>query len=157
MKAFQFALQKALDIRARQLALDEAKFQAAAASVAQADREREILLQARQAAEAQVRRAEGVRGEELSALEWFRKRTSAEEQRIAHVRAQRVQTLEQERAAMLETRRRVRLLERLKESRYAEWSAQAVKEIEEMASESYLAQWRRKAVSGSAPGDGDKS
>jgi hypothetical protein len=133
MKAFLFPLQKALDLRARQLALDEAKFQAAAASVAQADREREILLQARQAAEAQVRRAGGVRGEELSALEWFRKRARAEEQRIAHVRAQRVQTLEQQRDAMLEARRRVRLLERLKESRYAEWSSQAAEEIEETA------------------------
>lgn len=146
MKAFQFTLQKALDIRSRQLALDEAKFQAAAASVAQADREREILLQARQAAEAQVRRAEGVRGEELSALEWFRKRASAEEQRIAEIRAQRVRTLEQEGGAMIEARRRVRLLERLKENRYTEWRVRASKEIEEMASESYLAQWRRKAT-----------
>lgn len=145
MKSFRFPLQKALDIRSKQSALAEAKFQEAAAAVAHADREREIVLQARAAAEIQVRRSEGTRGEELAALGWFRRRAAAEEKRIAQVRAERVRMLEASRTAMLEARRQFRLLERLKEKRWAEWSAEAAKEMEELASESYLAQWRRDA------------
>jgi hypothetical protein len=130
MKSFRFPLQRALDIGSRRLALAEAKFQRAAASVAHSDREREILLQARDAAENQVRRAEAVPGGELATLGWFHKRAAAEEKRIAQVRAERVRILEASRAAMLEARRQFRLLE----------------EMEEPASESYLAQMRRGAA-----------
>jgi hypothetical protein len=42
---------------------------------------------------------------------------------------------------MLEARRWLRLLEKLKERRYAEWSAAAANELEETASESYPARW----------------
>jgi hypothetical protein len=136
MKSFRFPLQRVLDIGSRELALAEVQFQGAAASIAHADREREILVQARDAVERQVRRAEAVPGRELAALEWFHKRTAAEDKRIVRVRAERVRILEASRAAMLEARR---LLEQLKEKRWAEWSGEANEEMEEPASESYLA------------------
>ena len=41
---------------------------------------------------------------------------------------------------MLEARRHCRLLERLKERRLAEWKAACDHEMDELASESYLAQ-----------------
>ena len=44
---------------------------------------------------------------------------------------------------MLEARRRCRLLERLKERRLAEWTAERDQELEEMAAETYLARWSR--------------
>jgi flagellar export protein FliJ len=143
MKSFQFPLQKALDLRATQLELEEAGFERAAAVVAAIDREREALLEARAAAERQVRGALSVPGEDLAALGAYRRHAEAEEKRIAQRRAQAVQALDQQRGVMLEARRRLRLLERLKERRQAEWTAGAAKELEEMASESYLAQWRR--------------
>ena len=44
--------------------------------------------------------------------------------------------------AMLEARRRCRLLERLKDRRLAEWSKARDRELEELASESFLARWQ---------------
>ena len=146
MRAFRFPLQKALELRARQLDLEEAKFQRAAAALAAVDREREVLLSSLTAAEALVRGVATVPGEDLAALGAFRVRTGAEEKRIAQRRAQSEKALEEQRSIMLEARRRLRLLERLKERRHAEWSAEAAKELEEMASESYLARWRRDAA-----------
>jgi hypothetical protein len=52
---------------------------------------------------------------------------------------------------MLEARRRLRLLERLKDRRMAEWRAARDKELEELASESYLAKWQRRRKSSEAP------
>lgn len=146
MRAFRFPLQKALELRARQLDLEEAKFERAAAALAAVDREREILLSSVTAAEALVRGVAPVPGEDLAALGAFRVRTGAEEKRIAQRRAKSEMALEEQRGVMLEARRRLRLMERLKERRHAEWSAEAAKELEEMAAESYLARWRRDAA-----------
>jgi hypothetical protein len=145
MQAFRFTLEKALEIRARQLSLAELEFQRAAAALAHTDREREILLSARLSAESQIRRASALAGEDLLALEWFHRRSQKEERRLLHLRAEREQIVEERRAAMLEARRRLRLLERLRERRYSEWSARTAKEIEDLASESHLATWRREA------------
>jgi hypothetical protein len=48
------------------------------------------------------------------------------------------------RSVMLEARRRFRLLERLKERRLAEWRLALDKDLQELASESYLAGWARR-------------
>jgi hypothetical protein len=48
---------------------------------------------------------------------------------------------------MLEARRRCRLLERLKEHRLTEWTAERDREVEEIAAESYLARWSRRRTS----------
>jgi hypothetical protein len=47
-------------------------------------------------------------------------------------------------AALLEDRRRCRLLERLKERRWAEWQLARDRDLEDLASDSYLAQWTRR-------------
>jgi hypothetical protein len=121
--------------------LEEAKLQQAAAALAVVDRERESLLKGRADAEALVRGGKAVAGEVLAALGAFRLHTDTEAKRIAQRRLQRENALEEQRKVMLEARRKLRLLEKLKERRYAEWSAAAAKELEEMASESYLARW----------------
>jgi flagellar export protein FliJ len=150
MRAFRFPLQKALELRARQLEIEEAKFERAAAALAAVDHESQILLSECATAESVVRGAAAVPGEDLAALGGFRRHAGAEEKRIAQRRAQNEKALEMQRSLMLEARRQLRLLERLKERRHAEWSAEAAKELEEMASESYLARWRRDAGDGAA-------
>ena len=56
-------------------------------------------------------------------------------------RAAQVKKLEAAEAAMLEARRRSRLLERLKEQRAEEWRTAENRALETVASETYLAQW----------------
>ena len=51
--------------------------------------------------------------------------------------------LGEQQKVMLEARRRCRLLERLKERRLAEWTAERDRELDEIAAESYLARWSR--------------
>lgn len=142
MNAFRFPLQKALDLRQFQLHLEEAKFERATANLAAVDRERDALRAARATAEHQVRAA-AVLGRDLTALDAFRRRAHIEEGRIAARRGQCEAIREERRRATLEARRKLRLLERLKERRQAEWNAAAAKELEEIASESYSSQWVR--------------
>ena len=46
---------------------------------------------------------------------------------------------------MLEAQRQCRLLEKLEQRRHAEWRRAADKEVEDLAAESFLARWSRKA------------
>jgi hypothetical protein len=145
LKAFKFPLQKALELRQMQLEMEEANFQRAAMILAAVDRERDALLAAAAEAEAQVRAEPVVPGQDLASLGAYRRHTKTEEKRIAARRMECVKAMEVRRAAMLEARRAVRLLERLKERRLAEWTAGANKELEELASESFLGQMAARA------------
>jgi len=66
-----------------------------------------------------------------------------EQGRLAAKRSECARMAAAQQASMLEARPRLRLLERLKERRLAEWTAACDREMEEVASESYLAQWGR--------------
>ncbi len=151
MKSFQFPLDRALAVRGKQLELAQAAFQKAAAALAAVDRERASLTAAQLASENglenDARRA-GVPGEELNALEGFRLGVESRQRRLTVRRQQATQTLETRRLELLEARRRSELLQRLRARRYAEWRAEADREIEAAAAESYLARWSVKM-----PGD----
>ncbi|SPE29220.1 conserved hypothetical protein [Candidatus Sulfopaludibacter sp. SbA3] len=91
----------------------------------------------------EVRKWSPVSGRDLAALGGFRLHVKMQERAIAARRAERQKLLEAQQAAMLEARRRCRLLERLKERRRAEWQAASDREVEEVAAESFLAGWAR--------------
>jgi hypothetical protein len=121
MTTFQFPLQKALDWRRTQLTLAEARVQQQLAALAAIDQARAELDAMGQRTEAEVRQFAPLDGGHLGALGTFR----------LAIRA-----------------RRCRLLERLKERRWAEWHKAAERELDELAADSYLAQWaRRRALS----------
>ncbi len=90
-----------------------------------------------------MRQWKPVAGRDVTALGGYRLHVMAQEQEIAVSRAKHQTALEAQEAVMLEARRRCRLLERLRERRRAEWQAAGDREVEELASESYLAGWAR--------------
>ncbi|MDR3700482.1 MAG: hypothetical protein P4L56_12640 [Candidatus Sulfopaludibacter sp.] len=143
MNSFRFNLQKVLDWRQTQLDLEEARFKQQLAAVAELDRARAALEAAGIHAEVQVRQWRPVAGRDVTALGGYRLHVMAQEQEIAVSRAKSQSALDAQEAAMLEARRRCRLLERLKERRRAEWQAAGDREVEELAAESYLAGWVR--------------
>ena len=143
MKSFEFQLQKALEWRQAQLELEEVKFKQHLAEVASLDSARAALRAAGSHAEVQVRGWQPVAGRDVTALGGYRLRVQEQEQEIAGRRAQRQTALEKQQAAMLEARRRCRLLERLKERRQNEWQKAGNRELEELAAESFLAAWVR--------------
>jgi flagellar export protein FliJ len=145
MNAFRFPLQKVLELRRKQLELAEAQYKQQLAAVAELDRLRAETEAAGARAELEVRQQTSVPGRDLMALNHFRLRVKNDEARIAaqRVEAARESAVRQE--AMLQARRSSRLLDRLRERRLEEWEAARDRELDEIASESYLAQWNRRA------------
>jgi hypothetical protein len=141
MNAFRFRLEKVLEWRGKQLELEENKFRREIAALAALDCVRAELEAAGVKAEVQVRQSRTILGRELAALGEFRLLVRSREADIARQRAERVKSLAARKAALLEAQRRCRLLERLRDRRLEEWRLAGNKETEDLASETYLAQW----------------
>ena len=146
MNCFKFPLQKVLDWRRTQLELEEIRFRQQSAAMAELDRASAQLNAAGQTAERRVRDWNPVAGGELAALGSFRLHVKLKETELARPRAECRKELGRRENVMLEARRRLRLLERLKERRLEEWCAARDKELEDLASEAYLAKWKRRAL-----------
>jgi len=139
--AFRFSLEKALGWRRSELELAEIKFQQLTAAVAAVDKALAELETAGIRAEILVRDWSPVCGRDLAALGSFRLHVRKKNTELAARRAECAGRLAAGRSAMLEARRRFRLLERLNQRRFEDWRLARDKELEELASESYLARW----------------
>jgi hypothetical protein len=144
MSAFRFPLQKALELRRRQLEREEARHKLRVAEVAALDRARAEAESARTSAGRQVRDWKPLTGEDLAALDRFRLHMQSEGVRIAERRKETARLAAEQEATMLDARRRCRLLEKLRERRLAEWQAAQDRELDERAAESFLAGWNRR-------------
>jgi hypothetical protein len=143
MTSFRFPLQRVLDWRKTQLELEEVRFKQQLMAVAELDRARAELEAAGMKAETEVRDWNSLAGGDLAALGSFRLDVKKKDGEIAARRVEGQKILETQQRKMLEARRGCRLLERLKERRLAEWTSARDHELEELASESFLAKWGR--------------
>jgi hypothetical protein len=146
VNAFRFPLDKALEWRQKQLELEEVRYRRQAAAIASLDRQRAEAEAAGIRAEIEMRQQPSVEGRELAALDRFRLRVKRDEAQIAQQHADAARILAERQAAMMEARRRAKLLERLRERRLEEWESKCDRELEEIASEAFLAQWNRRAL-----------
>jgi len=144
VKSFQFPLQRALEWRRTELQLAEARLHQQLAELAELDRARAELEAAGIRTEVEVREFNPLAGRDLTALGSFRLLIKVREKEIAGRRVECRRELAARRAGLSEARRRCRLLERLKERRWTEWQLARDRELEELASDSYLAQWNRR-------------
>lgn len=144
MNAFRFPLQKALDWRRTQLTLEESRYRQQLAEVGALDRSRAEAEASGIRAEMEIRESSSVRGSDLAALDRFRIRMKSEQARIALQREAAIHELSGRQEAMLLARRRCRLLERLRERRLRDWQTKRDGELDDVASESYMAQWSRR-------------
>lgn len=145
MKAFRFPLEKVMEWRRTQLEMEEAGFRKQLAAMAELDAENRRLLESGNAAERQVRDWNPVAGSELEALGSFRLHVKMKETELAIPRADCHKELMRRKNAMLDARRRLRLLERLKERRLQEWRVEEAHELDSLAAESYLSRYSRSA------------
>jgi hypothetical protein len=143
MTSFRFPLQKVLDWRRTQLEMEEIRFKQQIAALADLDRTRAELEATGIKAEIQVRGWNSLAGSDLAALGSFRLDVKQKENEIASRRVECQKTFEAQQRTMLEARRRCRLLERLKDRRLADWTSARDHELDELASESFLAKWGR--------------
>lgn len=148
MRRFVFRLESVLRWRRSRFELEQNRLRELAA-----ERDR-IRLRLRRLEE-QRRRLEGellasgtLSGAELAALEAWRLRQRVERARCEQALAEAERRVEAQREQALEARRRLRLLERLKERRYAEWQTEADREAEALAAECHLARRGRGGAMG---------
>ena len=143
MKRFQFQLSRVHELRREQLEVEEAKLG--------------LLLAERQALEAESLRIENeaaatrvslmvtgsAESQDLVASDTYLRRLAVERKKHAARTAEWQGRAAAQRHAVVEARRRVRLLDRLEERRRAEWGKAVDREQENLSAELFLARWKR--------------
>jgi len=144
MRAFEFPLRRALEWRRTQLELAENKLRRMAAELEELALAAVKLDMVKRRAEQAVRESAAVEAGDLWALAAYRERLLAEQRALALRRRECERQVAVERQKVLEAQRQCRLLEKLAESRRAEWRLAMDREVENLAAESFLALWNRR-------------
>ena len=143
MKSFRFRLESVLSWRGAQLTVAEAKAEQLRGGLRATNKAMADVVERRAAAQAIVGHATSISGAELGAFEASRVWAIREEKRLAACMVELRQSIEVQNRCVAQARRGVELVERLKERKYENWKTEADREIDELAAESAIAQWRR--------------
>jgi flagellar export protein FliJ len=143
MRNFRFSLERILGWRSAELQAEEAALAPLFADRTRLEVAREQVRAARERAASDLVAAGAVDGRDLEALAGYRLRLERDLIAIEHRLAQRRQEIAAQRARVLEAQRRVRLLEKLRARRLAEWQTAWQRESENFAAETFLARWKR--------------
>jgi flagellar export protein FliJ len=140
---FRFSLEKVLRWRSAELTAEEAKLKA----LLQEQSHLQTLLAEVSAERSKLISSLGVmpdlRGDDLRTLTACSLRLRRNAENLAQQLLRCGRELAQQRKKYSEAKRRVRLLEELKERRLQEWKYEEALLLEELASESFLANWNR--------------
>jgi hypothetical protein len=143
MSGFQFKLQRVLSWRESQLSIEEAglerlRFELTTVETALQE------LESREAKEVELIQCDrSLKAGDLASIANARKWVVFERKRLQAHGADCVRRIELQTAALMETRRKVRLMERLKERRQASWTQEENRALDDLAGESAIASWRR--------------
>jgi len=143
MKSFRFRLQRVLSWRGTQLSLAEAKMEQLHAGVRATDQAIAEFQQGRMAEQAATERNLTISGTDVGAMEMSRAWAAREQKRLAARKSELMQSIEVQNSCVAEARRGVKLVERLKVQNFESWKVEADRELEQLAAESAIAQWRR--------------
>ncbi|MFB3825902.1 MAG: hypothetical protein ACE15B_04000 [Bryobacteraceae bacterium] len=143
MKAFRFRLEAALGWRGAELRLEEQALEKALACAAQAASEAAAVEAEIARAGRELLEAESRTGAELAAHARWREALVQLGGEMAARRAEAERAAAAQRLRVMEARRRVRLLERLRERRLAQWRYEAGRELEAFAGDAHAARLRR--------------
>lgn len=139
MKRFQFRLQRVLDLRRQQAEAERTHFRNLLAAFELLEGELRSLATQLEEARAHVRHAPSSAGEDYIALSYFEGHVQRRSAVIQTRRQQLERQISEQRAHLLETERKLKLLERLEERRRSEWAAERDKELETISAEAHLA------------------
>jgi len=143
VKRFEFPLARVRDYRREQLEAEEAKLH--------------VLLTERQALETESTRLANeavetrlslmvtgsAQSQDLSAMDAYLRHLAGAKRRHALKLIEWQERAAKQQQAVIEARRKVKLMEKLEERRYHEWKQALDREQENLSSELYLARWRR--------------
>jgi flagellar export protein FliJ len=146
MAQFQFSLEKVLRWRGVELTAEEAKLKAMLqvqlhlqTQLADVSAERSKLISS-------LGSMPDLRGDDLRTLTACGLRLRRTAETLAQRLLQCGRELTKQRKKYSEAKRRVRLLEELKDRRLQEWKYEEAAQLEELASESFLANWNRERI-----------
>ncbi len=143
MKPFRFRLERVLEWRKTRLTLEEARLEQLKSRRRALEEALQELAERERACGKAVAGAPAIAGSQFRALESFRRWAKREEQLLRDRISQAAAAVVAHEQVVMHARRDVRLLERLKENRHAAWIADGDREIEQVAGEYAIAQWRR--------------
>ena len=146
MTRFEFRVQSVLNWRKTQLDTEESRLKQLVAERAEIDREIAALHAERVLTELQIRDAPAIPAVELWALKGYRERARDRAGALERRRRDCEQRIAAQRERVTEARRRLRLLEKLRETRQAEWTYLEQRERENLAGDAYLARWNARAA-----------
>ena len=130
MKTFRFRLDRVLDWRRTELDMEETRLRQLHAERAALDREKAALESARDNAGRSVLERDSVYGSELQLLSGYRAAVKLLSARLDEKRRTSEQATLAQQQKLLEARRRLRLLENLKDRRLAEWKYEKERQLE---------------------------
>lgn len=143
MRRFRFPLETVRRWRESQLELEESRLQALFGELRWIEGRLKELAEAKAAAEREVLSAPVVEAQQLVALEAYRLHLEAEQERLRRQEADCARRIAVQRERVLEAERRLQLIEKLKGRHRAEWEFEFHREEEALATEVFLARWRR--------------
>ena len=145
MKSFSFRLDRVMRLRETALRAEEEKLEQLRRRADRIEKDRDAAQQAFERTRDSVQGDNSLRGSDLRLLDFYRDRAARE--RVAFERQMAALAVEMERQnqAVVEARRALRLLERLRERRLAEWRAASDYELEALSADFSTSQWLRSA------------
>jgi len=146
MKKFAFPLHRVLDWRDTLAQVEEAKLERMYGELRALESSEAALRAERERSERAVAQAPSAEGFELAALDAFRRFAVAEHTRLEERRADCAKRIAAQIQVVAQKRCDVRLLQHLKDKRWAAWNRGVAREIETQAGETYLAKWQRGAL-----------
>jgi len=146
MPAFRFRLAKALDWYREQCKIEEGRLANCVAALSAATECVARLEAERLAVDRETIAQASIAGCELAALGLYRLGAAEAAARLEEERRQRSSAVDRQRVVVQAARRRLKLLEKLRERRLAEHVQAEEREMENSAAESFLAKWVRTAA-----------
>jgi flagellar export protein FliJ len=142
MQSFRFSLERVLNWRRTELRAEEARLAPMMAESGRLDEARRQIVGAHERAQSDLLAAGRVDGSELEALSRYRARLEKERTTVERQMAQCLENIARQRVRIVEAHRRARLLEKLRERRFEDWRKAGDVEMENFASEAFLARWQ---------------
>jgi hypothetical protein len=143
VKTFQFSLERVLGWRQTQQTMAEAALARLLVEHRNTEQARIDLKTRRVTAQLTVAKAPATQGIELEKLERLGVWSNREDRRLAARLLELQKAIADQKRVVAEAARNVKMLERLRTRRHAEWKAEMNHELETLTGEWAVTQWRR--------------
>jgi flagellar export protein FliJ len=149
MQRFQFRLERVLEWYRKRLRMEEGRLAACLDLVHGAERKIERLQRERSAIESHLLQRSTIPAADFLNLARYRLRARQEEIELAEERRRLLSSAAEQRARVQRAQQRVKLFEKMRERRVAEYAVEEARELESVAADAYLARWSQEHSTGS--------